>query len=84
MGRGALLEVTSPNQGLGAVEELMLSQLGARVAGALSPGGPGSLSFAATTIKATKNLFSRLPARQALEAHRVPPSVSAGSYSVGG
>lgn len=67
MSRGALLEVTSPNQGLGAVEELMLSQLGARVAGALSPGGPGSLSFAATTIKATKNLFSRLPARQALE-----------------
>ena len=64
---GRLLTVVSPNQGLSAVEEVLISQLGAQIAGAISPGGPGSLSFASTVIKNTRNLFSRLPARQAMD-----------------
>ena len=67
MADGRLLTVVSPNQGLNAVEEILISQLGAQVAGAISPGGPGSLSFAATVIKNTRNLFSRLPARQSMD-----------------
>jgi hypothetical protein len=67
MADGRLLTVVSPNQGLSAVEEVMISQLGAQIAGAISPGGPGSLSFASTVIKNTRNLFSRLPARQSMD-----------------
>jgi hypothetical protein len=49
-----------------AVEDLAVSMLGAKIAGQINPGGPGSLSFAAKTIQTTKNLFSGMPQRQRL------------------
>ena len=49
-----------------AVEDLVVSMLGAKFAGAISPGGPGSLAFASRTIKATQNFFNGMPARQRL------------------
>jgi len=49
-----------------AVENLAVAMLGAKFAGAISPGGPGSLSFASRTIKATQNFFNGMPARQRL------------------
>jgi hypothetical protein len=48
------------------VEALAISMVGAKVAGAIGPGGPGSLSFAARTIKTFENFFSNTPARQQL------------------
>ena len=47
-----------------AMDDLVFSMLGAKVAGAVGPGGPGSLTFASKTIKATKRFFEGLPGRQ--------------------
>jgi len=49
-----------------AVENLVVTMLGAKFAGAIGPGGPGSLSFASRTIKAFQDFFSKTPARQKL------------------
>jgi len=49
-----------------AVEEMAVSMLGAKIAGKISPGGPGSLYFASRTIAMTKNLFNGMPQRQRL------------------
>jgi len=49
-----------------AIEDLAVSMLGAKFAGAISPGGPGSLSFASRTIQMTRNLFNGMPQRQRL------------------
>jgi hypothetical protein len=53
-----------PGQVMSALDDLLVAQIGARAAKAVSPGGPGSLSFAARTIKKADNFFNRLPARQ--------------------
>jgi hypothetical protein len=53
-----------PGQVMSALDDLLVAQIGARAAKAISPGGPGSLSFAARTIKKADNFFNRLPARQ--------------------
>jgi len=50
------------------IEALAVSMVGAKVAGAIGPGGPGSLSFAARTIRTFENFFSNTPARQQLLA----------------
>jgi hypothetical protein len=49
-----------------ALEDLAVSMLGAKFAGAISPGGPGSLSIASRTINMTRNFFNRAPQRQRL------------------
>ena len=49
-----------------AIDDLAVSMLGAKFAGAISPGGPGSLSFAARTISMTRNFFNGMPQRQRL------------------
>ena len=49
-----------------AVENLVVTMLGAKFAGAIGPGGPGSLSFSSRTIKAFQDFFSKTPARQKL------------------
>ena len=49
-----------------AVEALVVTMLGAQFAGAIGPGGPGSLSFASRAIKLFENFFSKAPARQKL------------------
>ena len=48
------------------VEALAIAMVGAKVAGAIGPKGPGSLSFASKTIRAFENFFSNTPARQQL------------------
>jgi len=53
-----------PGQVMSALDDLLVAQIGARAAKAISPGGPGSLSFAARVIKKADNMFNRLPARQ--------------------
>jgi len=50
------------------VEQLAIAMVGAKVAGAIGPGGPGSLSFASRTIRTFENFFSNTPARQQLLA----------------
>jgi hypothetical protein len=49
-----------------AIEDLAVSMLGAKFAGAIGPKGPGSLSFAGKTIQTTKNFFNGMPQRQRL------------------
>lgn len=49
-----------------AVENLVVTMLGAKFAGAIGPGGPGSLSFASKTINAFNKYFNATPARQKL------------------
>jgi hypothetical protein len=49
-----------------AIEDLAVSMLGAKFAGAIGPKGAGSLSFAGKTIQTTKNFFNGMPQRQRL------------------
>ena len=57
-------EFTRPDEFVSALDKLVLAQLSARFAGRVSPGGPGSLSFASRTIATVENLFRGLPARK--------------------
>jgi hypothetical protein len=49
-----------------AVEEMAAAMLGAKIAGMINPGGPGSLSIASRTISMTRNLINGMPQRQRL------------------
>ena len=67
---GKSFDQISPGGVMSPIEDLVLTQIGARLGGMASPGGPGSLSFAAKAIQATKRLFSRMPAQQAMDLLR--------------
>lgn len=67
---GKSFDQIAPGGAMSPIEDLVLTQIGARLGGAVSPGGPGSLSFAAKTIQTTKRLFSRMPAQQAMDLLR--------------
>jgi hypothetical protein len=67
---GKSFDQISPGGVMSPIEDLVLTQIGARLGGMASPGGPGSLSFAAKAIQATKRFFSRMPAQQAMDLLR--------------
>ena len=57
-------------EGQTAMEDLLTRYVGAQVAGQINPGGPGSLSFAATMIGRFKKIFEQMPmskSRQVLQ-----------------
>jgi hypothetical protein len=49
-----------------AIEDLAITMLGAKFAGAIGPGGAGSLGFASRTMQMTRNFFNGMPQRQRL------------------
>lgn len=67
---GKSFDQISPSGVMSPIEDLILTQIGARLGGLASPGGPGSLSFAAKAIQTTKRLFSRMPAQQTMDLLR--------------
>jgi hypothetical protein len=67
---GKSFDQISPSGVMSPIEDLVLTQIGARLGGMASPGGPGSLSFAAKAIQTTKRLFSRMPAQQTMDLLR--------------
>jgi len=67
---GKSFDQIAPSGVMSPIEDLILTQIGARLGGAVSPGGPGSLSFAAKAIQTTKRLFSRMPAQQTMDLLR--------------
>jgi hypothetical protein len=50
-----------------SAEEMAQAWAAARFAGAVSPGGPGSLSFAGRMIGMSKNIFSQMPTQKRLD-----------------
>ena len=59
-----------PTGAMSTIEELALTQLAARVAGMVSPGGPGSLSFAQRLIRRSERLFKNMPYQKQMELLR--------------
>ncbi len=53
-----------PTAAMSTIEELALSQVMARVAGQVNPGGPGSLSVAQRLIRRGEMLFKRVPTQK--------------------
>ena len=53
-----------PTAEMNTLEELALTQLSARLASMVSPGGPGSLSFAQRMIRRSEQIFKRMPSQQ--------------------
>jgi hypothetical protein len=53
-----------PTVNMSAVEELALSQLSARFAGMITPGGPGALPFAANVRRVAQRVFKGMPSQQ--------------------
>jgi len=53
-----------PTAEMNTLEELALTQLSARLASMVSPGGPGSLSFAQRLIRRSEQIFKRMPSQQ--------------------
>jgi len=49
---------------MSTLEELYMTQIMARIAGAASPGGPGSLSFAQRLIRRGERLFKQMPTQK--------------------
>ncbi len=69
-GNRLLDESILPTGAMSTIEELALTQLSARVAGMVSPGGPGSLSFAQRFIKRAERLFKNMPYQKQMELLR--------------
>lgn len=53
-----------PTSEMNTLEELALTQLSARLASMVNPGGPGSLSFAQRLIRRSEQIFKRMPSQQ--------------------
>lgn len=53
-----------PTSEMNTLEELAITQLSARLASMVSPGGPGSLSFASRVIKRAERIFKQMPSQQ--------------------
>ena len=53
-----------PSSAMSTLEELYMTQIMARIAGKVSPGGPGSMSFAARLIKRGEKVFKQMPTQK--------------------
>lgn len=53
-----------PSSAMSTLEELFMTQTMARIAGAASPGGPGSLSFAARLMRRGEKVFKQMPTQK--------------------
>jgi len=70
MAAGKSFDEISPSGAMSPVEDLVMSQVGARLANVVMPKGPGSLSFAAKSIQTVKRLFNKMPAAQTMDLLR--------------
>jgi uncharacterized protein YutE (UPF0331/DUF86 family) len=57
-------EEMMPSAAMSTLEELYMTQIMARIAGAANPGGPGSLSFAQRLIRRGERLFKQMPTQK--------------------
>lgn len=70
MAAGKSFDEISPSGAMSPVEDLVMTQIGARLGAAVMPSGPGSLSFASKSIQTVKKLFNKMPAAQTMELLR--------------
>lgn len=57
-------EEMMPSGAMSTLEELYITQITARIAGQVNPGGPGSLSFAQRLIRRGERLFKQMPTQK--------------------